>query len=102
MTGGVVMKVIINAKIILSDRVIEKNILVFNENIINILPVDDIRFYKKVEVIDAQGDYLAPGLINIHIHGFNGRDTMEASYEALDSISRSLLKTGVTGFYRLQ
>ncbi len=92
------MKVIVNAKIVLFDRVIEKNILVFDENITNILPVNDIRFYKKVEVIDAQGGYLAPGLINIHIHGFNGRDTMEASYEALDSISRSLLKTGVTGF----
>jgi len=92
------MKLIINAKIVLSDRVIEKNILVFNENITNILPVDDVRFYKKVEVIDAQGGYLTPGLINIHIHGFNGRDTMEANYEALDSISKSLLNTGVTGF----
>src|SRR4029453_2819001 len=34
------------------------------------------------EVIDLNGNYLAPGFIDLHVHGALGRDTMEASIEA--------------------
>jgi N-acetylglucosamine-6-phosphate deacetylase len=38
------------------------------------------------EVIDLDGNYLAPGFIDLHVHGALGRDTMEASAEAFRSI----------------
>ena len=38
------------------------------------------------EVIDLNGNYLAPGFIDLHVHGALGRDTMEASVEAFRSI----------------
>ena len=38
------------------------------------------------EVIDLNGNYLAPGFIDLHVHGALGRDTMEASIEAFRSI----------------
>jgi N-acetylglucosamine-6-phosphate deacetylase len=38
------------------------------------------------EVIDLNGNYLAPGFIDLHVHGALGRDTMEASAEAFRSI----------------
>ena len=38
------------------------------------------------QVIDLNGNYLAPGFIDLHVHGALGRDTMEASAEALRSI----------------
>jgi N-acetylglucosamine-6-phosphate deacetylase len=38
------------------------------------------------EVIDLDGNYLAPGFIDLHVHGALGRDTMEASEEAFRSI----------------
>src|SRR5207249_10561061 len=37
-------------------------------------------------VINLQGNYLAPGFIDIHVHGALGRDTMEASTEAFRAI----------------
>src|SRR5437773_6221236 len=37
-------------------------------------------------VIDLQGNYLAPGFIDLHVHGALGRDTMEASPEAFRAI----------------
>jgi N-acetylglucosamine-6-phosphate deacetylase len=54
--------------------------------------------------IDLQGNYLAPGFIDLHIHGALGRDTMEASPEAFRAIcnyhasggTTSLLLTTVT------
>ena len=33
-------------------------------------------------VFDLEGNYLAPGFIDVHVHGALGRDTMEASAEA--------------------
>src|ERR1041385_1287089 len=38
------------------------------------------------EVIDLDGNYLAPGFIDLHVHGALGRDTMEASVEAFHAI----------------
>ena len=38
------------------------------------------------ELIDCDGDYLTPGLIDLHCHGALGRDTMEATSEAFDVI----------------
>src|SRR5437660_9446550 len=38
------------------------------------------------EVLDLHGNYLAPGFIDLHVHGALGRDTMEASAEAFQSV----------------
>src|SRR5258705_6003577 len=42
--------------------------------------------YPKHEVIDLNGNYLAPGFSDLDVHGAVGRDTMEASTEAFRSI----------------
>jgi N-acetylglucosamine-6-phosphate deacetylase len=42
--------------------------------------------HQKHGVIDLNGSYLAPGFIDLHVHGALGRDTMEASAEAFRSI----------------
>ncbi|HEY4677980.1 MAG TPA: N-acetylglucosamine-6-phosphate deacetylase [Candidatus Angelobacter sp.] len=41
---------------------------------------------------------LAPGFIDIHIHGGAGRDAMEADEPALAQIERQLVKHGVTAY----
>jgi N-acetylglucosamine-6-phosphate deacetylase len=41
---------------------------------------------EDVPTVDCQGDFLAPGLIDIHAHGAMGRDAMEASGEAFETI----------------
>ena len=38
------------------------------------------------EVIDLAGNYLAPGFVDLHIHGAVGRDTMEGNAEAFRAI----------------
>lgn len=50
------------------------------------------------DVIDAEGGYIAPGLIDVHIHGSNGADVMDAKNESLRTISRYLVKHGTVGF----
>jgi len=38
------------------------------------------------EVVDLNGNYLAPGFIDLHVHGARHRDTMEGSVEAFRAI----------------
>ena len=48
------------------------------------------------EIIDLNGNYLAPGFIDLHVHGALGRDTMEASTEAFRSICEFHASGGTT------
>ena len=49
-------------------------------------------------VIDAGGDYIVPGLIDIHVHGSKGADVMDATPEALETMSSFFATRGVTAF----
>ncbi len=49
-------------------------------------------------MIDAHNHYVSAGFIDLHIHGSGGADTMDASLEALQTISSTLLQTGTTSF----
>ncbi|MFN2622177.1 MAG: N-acetylglucosamine-6-phosphate deacetylase [Chthoniobacterales bacterium] len=59
---------------------------------------------SAADAIDLQGNYLAPGFVDLHIHGALGRDTMEGTAEAFGKIcnyhasggTTSLLLTTVT------
>ncbi len=48
--------------------------------------------------LNARGYTLIPGLIDIHIHGGDGADTMDATPEALTTIARFLARHGVTSY----
>ena len=51
------------------------------------------------KVIDLHHEsYLSPGFIDIHIHGANGADTMDATPEALTTMASALPKEGTTSF----
>lgn len=41
---------------------------------------------------------IVPGFIDVHIHGANGADTMDATTECLDIMARTLPKEGTTSF----
>ena len=48
------------------------------------------------EVIDCGGDFVLPGLVDIHCHGAMGRDAMEASAEAFEAVLRYHATRGTT------
>ena len=49
-------------------------------------------------VLDFRGRLVAPGFVDIHVHGGRGQDVMDASPESLDRLSRFLAAGGVTSF----
>ncbi len=53
--------------------------------------------YDDEEIIDGAGAYLAPGFVDGHVHGALGRDAMEATSEAFDTILAFHVRGGTTG-----
>ena len=83
-----------NGKIIFKDRIIENKILLLTdkiEGIVDILP-------ENCEVINADGGYITPGFIDLHIHGYLGKDVCDANVDSIKTIAGGLVENGVTGF----
>ncbi len=89
------IKALINGQIVFHNRIEQNKIILFDENIIDI--VDSVN-EKEYEIIDLKGNYVSAGFIDIHIHGSNGSDAMHGTEEALQNISESVAKNGVTSF----
>ncbi|SJZ46017.1 N-acetylglucosamine-6-phosphate deacetylase [Pilibacter termitis] len=54
---------------------------------------------ENAEVVDYSGKWIAPGLVDTHIHGMLGVDVMDNKPEDVTTImSEGLLKCGVTSF----
>ncbi len=51
---------------------------------------------RDEEVVDLAGNFLAPGFIDLHVHGAAGRDTMEGTEEAFRAICAHHLAGGTT------
>src|SRR5437870_3275735 len=88
-----------NARLILPDGIRDGLEMVVEE-----VRIVAVRKRSNADALDLNGNYLAPGFIDLHIHGAAGRDTMEASAEAFQAIcdyhatggTTSLLLTTVT------
>ncbi|WP_307786941.1 N-acetylglucosamine-6-phosphate deacetylase [Pseudogracilibacillus auburnensis] len=52
----------------------------------------------EYEVIDATGNLLIPGMIDVHIHGANGCDMMDGTKDSILEVSRTCAETGCTTF----
>jgi len=74
-----------NARLIFADGIRDELEVVVEEGKIAAICERSLA-HRKHEIIDLNGNYLAPGFIDLHVHGALGRDTMEASAEAFRSI----------------
>jgi N-acetylglucosamine-6-phosphate deacetylase len=91
--------ILANARLVLPDGIRDSLELVVENG-----KIAEIRERSSDAAIDLKGNYIAPGFVDLHIHGALGRDTMEASPEAFQAIcdyhatggTTSLLLTTVT------
>ena len=58
----------------------------------------DIEGESALQRVDAQGDMLLPGFIDLHVHGAMGHELMDASPTGLEAMARYYASHGVTGF----
>lgn len=53
---------------------------------------------SDAELIDGNGMWLIPGMIDVHIHGANGYDMMDGTEDSIQEVSRACAATGCTSF----
>ncbi|KMJ58417.1 N-acetylglucosamine-6-phosphate deacetylase [Bacillus sp. LL01] len=87
-------------KIVMEDEIIEHGyIKISNRKIAELGHMEQYSNPEKLEEVHIHKELLAvPGFIDIHIHGLNGADVMDATEEALISMATTLPKEGTTGF----
>ena len=73
-------------------------VLCYDERITRIVPAAEFTAEGVDKIIDAAGAYVAPGFVNVHIHGCDGADTMDEDADALGKIAAFQARTGVTSF----
>lgn len=86
---------IFNARIVTPYRIIPQGTVLISEGVIAGVEEGNVSAPDAVE-IDAKGNYVAPGFIDIHVHGGGGHDFMDGSEEAFLKIAEKHIKYGTT------
>jgi N-acetylglucosamine-6-phosphate deacetylase len=82
-----------NATVILPERLLDRVAVVVEGGCIAAMSSAPA---KNGEVIDLQGSYLAPGFIDLHVHGGAGADFMDTSDDAFRTVCRAHARHGTT------
>jgi len=89
-----------NARLILHDGIRRGGVLVREGRIAQVFEAEKMPSgFGADEAVDLANAYLAPGMIDIHIHGSAGVDVQNASHAELQTLSDFLLGEGVTGYF---
>lgn len=86
---------IINGRVITPYRVLKGATVLIEGSVIIAVSEENIDA-RDATVIDAQGQYISPGFIDIHVHGGGGYDFMDGSVEAFHKIAETHCQYGTT------
>ncbi|MDP4084870.1 MAG: N-acetylglucosamine-6-phosphate deacetylase [Bacillota bacterium] len=89
-----------NLHICTADKTIENGFIkIEDQKILEIGLVSNLENIDGFEVVEIPYRYVAvPGFIDVHIHGVNGADVMDATTEALNNMVSTLPGEGTTSF----
>ena len=89
-----------NARVVLPNGIVHGGIVARRGRIAEVFAESDRPTgFGSEESIDAGERHLAPGFIDIHIHGSAGIDVQDTDEDGLSRISRFLLEKGVMGYF---
>src|SRR5688572_22287234 len=86
---------IFNGNLIMPTRIIRNGTVVVNDDMIEYAGNQNVEVSDGIE-IDAKGKYIAPGFIDIHVHGGAGHDFMDGTEDAFLQIAKLHAKYGTT------
>lgn len=88
---------LMNGMVYIDNQFQQKNIIIKNGRIHKIMTEEEQPAFARQE-IDLKGQYVIPGMIDIHTHGAVGVDINHATEEGLAKISRFFATEGVTSW----
>lgn len=86
---------IFNGKILTPYRMIPQGTVLITDGIITEVKEGDIEVSDAIE-INANGNYISPGFIDIHVHGGGGHDFMDGSETAFLKAAETHARYGTT------
>ncbi|MDP4526578.1 N-acetylglucosamine-6-phosphate deacetylase [Bacillus halotolerans] len=84
--------------IVIENEVIKNGYVGVKDGKISAVSTERPKEQYSKEIQGPKDAVLLPGMIDIHIHGGYGADTMDASFSALDAMSSRLPEEGTTSF----
>ena len=90
----------ITAKKLFTPReIIQEGLVVIDEGVIrSVGSREELTAPTAARLVDLGERILAPGFVDVHIHGGGGHDVMEATREALETVAAMVLRHGTTCF----
>jgi N-acetylglucosamine-6-phosphate deacetylase len=86
-----------NGTVILADRLVPNGeVHVLGDRIQSVGPISGSQSTSDGEVVDLRGGYLAPGYVDLHVHGGDGSDFMDGTAEAFRTAARAHARHGTT------
>ncbi len=91
------MKTLIkDATLVLKDGYLKNGYVVCEDGVIKTIGSGAYPEADYSEIISAKGNYLAPGFVDIHVHGGVGHEFIDGTEEAFNEILRAHHKGGTT------
>jgi N-acetylglucosamine-6-phosphate deacetylase len=86
---------IINGRVITTHRILDHASLFISDGMIT--EVSENKIATKADItLDAKGNYISPGFIDIHVHGGGGSDFMDGTVKDFLTIEETHLRYGTT------
>ena len=83
-------------RVILPHRLFENGAVRIDDGRIAAVSASLVAFPSAAEVIDLEGAYLAPGFVDLHVHGGAGADFMDGTEDAFRAVCRAHARHGTT------
>lgn len=89
---------VVGGRVITPYRILPRaGFVIDGSKIAALFSMDGFEMDPGAEIIDVNGAYIAPGFIDMHVHGGGGADVMDGTPESMTTIAECHAKGGATG-----
>ncbi len=95
-------RVFLGGTAILPDRLVERAAVVVSSGRIEMIVSSDClpdACRSGYEIVDCAGQFIAPGFVDIHVHGGDGADFMDGTVDAVAAVCNAHARHGTTTLF---